>query len=141
MGKTYQSITINAPVDKVWAAIRNFHDVSWAPNVIEKCSSVGDQEGDQIGARRVLNDAFHETLLELSDLDHTIKYSVDDGPSPVSKEEVENYVGVLHVLPVTQEGTSFVEWSSSWEAKDNGASEFCHNIYVALLADLKKNFS
>ena len=141
MGKTYQSITVDAPIDEVWATIRNFHDMSWSPNVIEKCEAVGDQKGDQIRARRVLNDAFHETLLELSDLGHTIRYSIDDGPSPVSKDEVKDYIGVLHLLPITDNDTTFVEWSSSWEAKDDAAVEFCHGIYVALLADLKKSFS
>lgn len=34
MGQTYQSTVINAPAEKVWNAIRNFHDLSWAPNLI-----------------------------------------------------------------------------------------------------------
>ena len=141
MGKTYQSITINAPVDRVWAAVRDFHDVSWAPGVLEKCTPVGDLKGDQIGARRVLNDAFHETLLELSDLDHTVRYSIDDGPSPVSKEEVKDYIGELRLRPITENDATFVEWSSSWDTRDNSAEEFCHTIYVALLGDLKKALS
>ena len=62
MGKTYQTAVINAPVDQVWSKIKNFHDFSWATGVIEKCEAVGDKPGDQIGARRILNDAFHETL-------------------------------------------------------------------------------
>jgi|TARA_B100001971_G_C17736929_1_gene308766 hypothetical protein len=141
MGKTYQTTAINAPLEKVWATIRNFHDMSWASNVIEECTAVGDKAGDEIGAQRLLNNAFHETLLELNDPDHTIRYRIDDGPSPVSKDEVSDYIGVLRLLPATDGDGTIVEWSSSWEGKDAEVEDFCHNIYVLLLADLKESFS
>lgn len=140
MGKTYQSITLKAPADKVWSTIRNFHDLSWAPNVVTKVKTVGKLKGDQVGAKRVLNDAFHETLLELSDVSRSIKYSIDDGPSPVSKNDVSNYVGSVQVRPITESrGGTFVEWSSSWDGNDAACEDFCHPIYVALLSDMKKS--
>ena len=141
MGKTYQSIVVNGSIEKVWERIRNFHDASWAPNVVTKMTVVGSLKGDQVGAQRVLNDAFHETLLELSDVKHRIRYSIDDGPSPVSKNDVKEYVGSVRLLPVTEGESTFVEWSSSWQANDQPAAEFCHGIYVALLKDLKKTLA
>jgi hypothetical protein len=138
MGKTYQSIVINAPVEKVWETVRNFHDMSWAPNVITKLEVKGDKQGDQIGAQRLLNDAFLETMLELSDLEHTIQYSIDDGPTPISPDDVEDYIGSISMIPVTETDSTFFEWSSSWDSKTDAAEDFCHNIYVAMLADLKK---
>ncbi len=48
---------------------------SWAGGVIEKCEPVGKLEGNQIGAKRLLNGAFHETLLAVSDVDRSVKYS------------------------------------------------------------------
>jgi hypothetical protein len=51
MGQTYQSTVINASADKVWNAIKNFHDLSWAPNVIEKVEVVGDAGGGDVGAK------------------------------------------------------------------------------------------
>ena len=141
MGKTYQSIVINAPVEKVWEKLSDFHDMSWASGVIEKCGPVGKLNGNQIGTKRLLNDAFHETLLEVSQVDRTIKYSIDDGPSPVSKNDVKEYIGAIRLSPITEDNTTFVEWSSSWHGNDAAASDFCHNIYVALLGALKKSFS
>ena len=138
MGKTYQSITVDASIDNVWAAVRDFHDVSWAAGVLETCEAVGDLKGDQIGAKRVLNGVFHETLRGLNDLEHTVKYTIDDGPSPVSPNDVSGYVGVLHLIPVTDSDTTFVEWSSSWDGSEE-ACDFCHNIYVALLGALKQH--
>lgn len=138
MGRTYQSVVIDAPVEKVWSTVRNFHDLSWAPNVAEACDVVGDLQGDQIGAKRVINGVFHETLQELSDLDHRIRYSIDNGPSPVSADDVQNYVGVLELAPITEGGGTFVQWHSGWDGGAEEACDFCHNIYVALLGDMKK---
>ncbi|MGR9037603.1 MAG: SRPBCC family protein [Gammaproteobacteria bacterium] len=129
-------MVVNAPVDKVWAAIKNFHDMSWATGVIEKCEAVGEESGTEIGARRILNDAFHETLLECNEQEHRIRYSIDEGPSPVSSAEVRYYIGNLHLIPVTLHDSTFVEWGSTWESDSDGAAEFCHQIYVALLRAL-----
>ncbi|WP_083394797.1 SRPBCC family protein [Marinobacter sp. AC-23] len=63
MGKTYQSIVVNAPAEKIWNALRDFHDLSWAPDVISDVDVVGEKKGDQSGAKRVLNGAFHETCV------------------------------------------------------------------------------
>lgn len=142
MGHTYQSIVINAGAGKVWDAIRNFHDMGWAPNVITDVRTVGDGKAGEPGAKRVLNGVFHETLIELKDDDRTFAYSIDDGPPPVSKSEISNYVGRVAVHPVTEGagagGAAFVEWSSSWNRNDQATSEFCHGVYVALLNDMKK---
>lgn len=138
MGQTYQSIVINAPADKIWKTIRSFHDVSWAPNVITDVESVGNVGPTEKGAKRILNKAFHETLIELRDADRTIVYSIDDGPPPVSKDDISGYRGRVVVRPVTEGTGSFVEWSSSWQKNDQAAAEFCHPIYVALLNDMKK---
>jgi hypothetical protein len=43
--------------------------------------------------------------------------------------------------PVEESSSTLVEWSSSWEGKGAEVEEFCHNIYVHLLADLKETFA
>ncbi len=99
MGQTHQSTEISAPPEQVWDALRNFHDMSWAPNVITSLEVVGEIAGDQEGASRILNGAFHETLLEVDDAERRVRYTIDDGPSPVSKTDVSNYVGQVQVSP------------------------------------------
>ena len=141
MGQTYQSITINSPIEKVWETVKDFHDMSWAPNVVSKLEKVGDFSGNQIGSKRVLNEAFHETLHELDEENYSIKYSIDEGPSPISSSEISNYFGNLKLTPVSLEDSTFIEWSSKWENNDEPAFEFCHGIYVALLNDMKKSLS
>jgi len=135
MGTTHQDIEINAPVNIVWRAIRDFHDMGWAPNVVTHVEKVGDKVGTEIGAVRILNGAFHETLQTLDDNAMTFTYTIDDGPSPVSKDDVSNYIGRV-VVEAAGEGTR-VEWTSSWEQNDEAAHDFCNGIYVALLNDMK----
>ncbi len=139
----YNSIVVKAPVDKVWAAIRNFHDIqAWAPNVVEKCVVVGDAKGDQIGAKRVLNDAFHETLRSLDDLSYTFQYSIDDGPGPVAKDEVRNYVGTVKLHRITSDDTTLAVWTSTFDSPNGGSViEFCDPIYHALLSDMAAKFA
>ncbi len=142
MGQCYNSITIPARAADVWAALRNFHDMSWAEGVITSCVAVGKTPPDQVGAQRILNDAFHEQLRSIDDAARRLTYTIDDGPGPVSKKAVSNYLGEVRVAPITENDTSFVEWQSSYRSIDDSAvGEFCNPIYVALLAALKKNFS
>jgi hypothetical protein len=137
MPGTYQSAVVPAPADAAWRVLRGFHDLSWAPDVVTSCAPVGDLRGDQVGARRLLNGCFHETLLALDDLERTLRYRLDDGPSPVSPAEVRNFVATVRVRPVTDEERAFVEWSASWDARDEAAVEFATGIYRSLLAALK----
>ena len=135
MPSTSQSIVINTSIDNVWAKFGNFHEMPWAPNVITGIDKVGDIDGTQIGAKRILNGAFHETLQEVDTDNHNIRYSIDDGPSPVSKEEVSNYIGTIK-LSETEDGT-LVEWTSDWDSNAEDAVAFCSGIYTALLGELK----
>jgi carbon monoxide dehydrogenase subunit G len=135
MGSTFQEIEIAATSDKVWQTIRNFHDVSWAPNVVTSLDVVGDKAGDQKGAGRVLNGVFHETLRTLDDVSKTFTYSIDEGPGPLSDGQMKNYVGRVVVEHIA--GGTRVEWTSNWQENDEAIREFCHPIYLALLDDMK----
>jgi len=138
----YNSIVIAADPDKVWAILKDFHDLSWSKNVVSKVTIVGDKSSDEIGAKRILNDAFHETLVSLDNESKKFTYSIDDGPGAVSKENVEGYLGEVTVFPISENNTSFVLWTSHWKSeKEIGAADLCNPIYHALLQDLKAHFS
>lgn len=136
MPKCYQSKIINAPIEKVWNAIKDFHDLSWTPNVVTSVEKIGKLKGSEVGAKRILNEVFHETLLSVCDESHTFTYSIDEGISPVSSKEVSNYVGKVTLHPITLSNETLIEWGSSWEAKTKDAEEFCHMIYVSMINDL-----
>jgi len=137
----YNSCIVDASADRVWHALRDFHDLSWAWGVIETVDRVGPKAPDQIGAQRVLNGVFKETLLALDDNEREFSYSIDDGPDAVSPDRVSGYVGRVSVFPVTDGDKTFVAWSSSWRESQGGVEEFCDPIYKALLGALQKHFA
>jgi len=137
----YNTRVVPAPIGDVWKALRNFHDMSWAAGVIDKLEPVGKLASDQIGARRILNGVFHETLHALDDKNHEIRYTIDAGPDALAPENVTDYVGQVRVFPVTDRGHTFVEWSSRWQDSKGGVKEFCDPIYNALLNALVTRFS
>ena len=142
MGKCYNSVVVNAPCEQVWKTISNFHDLGWAKGVVTNVEVKGDLKGDQVGAKRIINRAFHETLLSLDDDERTFSYSIDDGPDPLAKGTMDNYVGCVRVLPVTEDDTTFVEWQSTYESdKDSEVADFCNPVYAALLGALKEHFA
>ena len=135
------SAVINAPVDEVWRLLRDFHDLSWT-SAIESLEPVVDASGDQVGAKRLLNGAIHETLRSLNDLEHTFQYQIVDGPSPISKDDLKFYYGTVSVLPVTDENASYVSWITRFESKDDRVTqEFCDPFYSTFLAHLKARFA
>ena len=93
---------------------------------------------DKVWAR--LRD-FHETLVGLDDDARIVRYSIDDGPEAVSKDNVSGYIGQVQAFPVTADDSTFVLWTSSWDHKGGGVAEFCNPVYQALLGDLKVTFS
>lgn len=141
MGQCYNSTVINAPVDKVWEMIKDFHELGWGDEVITNVDAVGDIPGTEVGAKRILNDVFHETLLSFDNNDYSFSYSIDDGPGPVSKDSVTNYVGTVSLSPVTDSGRTFIEWVSTYESdSDSAVGDFCNPIYAGLLESLKSKF-
>ena len=136
----YNSTIVNASADKVWETIKDFHDTSWSANVVTKLDIVGDKKGNELGAKRVLNDAFQETLISVNEDEKFFTYSIDDGPAAVASDNVNGYVGRVQVFPNTADGNAFVLWTSEWESSNGGVAELCNPIYHALLGDLKAHF-
>ena len=142
MGKLYNSTVVATDINNVWETIKNFHNLSWAKPVIKKTEKVGGLAGNQVGAKRIINYTFHETLLSLDEDKYEFTYSIDDGPGPVARDSVSNYIGKVVLYPVTDTNETFVEWTSSFESpSDNEVSEFCNPIYTSLLRALKAKFT
>jgi hypothetical protein len=136
----YNSTIINSPIEQVWDRIKNFHNLDWAKGVVEKVDIVGDKKGDEIGAKRVLNCIFVETLIELDPVQHSFKYTIDDGPGPVAKEVVKNYEGHVQLFAVTDANTTLFLWTSIYDSNDPQAvGDLCDPVYRALLKAAKEN--
>lgn len=122
MTQVYTSSVIAAPVDQVWAAIRNFNGLpDWHPAIAESRIE-GGAPADQVGCVRAfrLKDGgfIRERLLALSDYDYSCTYSILESPMGV-----ENYVATLKVTPITDGGRSFAEWSAEFDCPEEREAE------------------
>lgn len=62
MGQCVNSTVLDASLPEVWQVIREFHVFSWDVPIIEKIEKAGNISGIEVGAKRILNGVFYETL-------------------------------------------------------------------------------
>lgn len=117
-----RSTIIDAPVDEVWAILRDFNGHErWHPAVAESRIEDGRASDEAGCVRRFrLTDGgeLREQLLTLSDRDRRFSYCILDAPIPLI-----DYVANVSLKPVTDGNRTYWEWSSSFAAPDDRADE------------------
>ncbi|WP_181166478.1 MULTISPECIES: zinc-binding dehydrogenase [unclassified Mesorhizobium] len=113
MVKVCQSTIIEAPVDEVWAILRDFNGHGrWHP-AIAFSEIEGGEPIDAVGSVRHfrLNDGgeLREQLLALSDKDRRLSYCLLEAPLPLM-----GYVASMRLKPVTDGNATFWEWRSEF---------------------------
>ena len=116
MLKVVRSTILDAPVDRVWALIRDFngHD-RWHP-AVRRSTIERSQPSDRVGCVRrfVLADGseLREQLLTLSDLEQAYSYCLLDTPIPLF-----NYVAHVRLMPVTDGDRCFWSWEGRFTTR------------------------
>ena len=115
MTKVFVSAVIDAPIERVWAKVRDFNNLpEWHP----KFSRSHIEDGlpsDRIGCIRNFDIAggggtIRERLLTLSDIDHTFTYCILTSPLPVA-----GYVATLKLYPVTVGNQTLGVWTAEFD--------------------------
>lgn len=141
MAKAYASIILKAPVQTVWAFVRDFNGLpKWAP-AIAKSKIEGSLDADVVGCIRSFHtqDGTHirERLLRLDDARYTFIYNFEKPAFPVN-----NYIAKLRLYPVTHTNETFAEWSATFDEQpgDEGkyASLISKDVFAANWANLAK---
>jgi len=114
MVKVYASSVIDAPADRLWAAIRDFNGLpKWHP-LIRDSRIEGNLPADRVGCIRNFNmkdgGNIREQLVTLSDYDYSCTYTILESPMGVS-----NYVAHTEADADHDGGRSFVEWSAEFD--------------------------
>src|SRR4051794_5080930 len=122
MVKVRRSTIIDAPVDVVWAILRDFNGHErWHPAVAESRIEEG-RAADEAGCVRrfKLTDGggLREQLLTLSDRDRHFSYCILKAQIPLI-----DYVANVSLKPVTDGNRTYWEWSSSFAAPEDRADE------------------
>jgi hypothetical protein len=144
MARVYVSSVITAPVEKVWARVRDFNALpKWHPRIRE--SRIENAEpSDRIGAIRNFQlqngDTIREKLLGLSDYDYFCTYAILESPMPL-----ENYVATLRLTKVTDGDRTFAEWSAEFDCAQQDEDDLVDgiggNVFQGGFDALKRHFS
>ena len=138
------SSVIDAPIEKVWARIRDFNGLpSWHPRMV--ASRIEDERrADEIGCIRNFQVAtgatIREKLLAFSDADHSVSYSIIETPQPIT-----NHKATLSLLKVTDGNRTYAEWTASFDAPaeeaDKVAEGMAANVFQGGFNALKAHFA
>jgi hypothetical protein len=123
MARAYSSIIIEAPVEAVWAAIRDFGALaSWHPAIVASAIKNG-QDPDVVGCIRSLQlkdgGSARERLLMLDDSRYRFSYNFETPAFPVG-----NYVSTLELIPVTNGDATFAQWSALFDEQPEDAGKY-----------------
>ena len=123
MLRVTRSAVINAPVERVWAVLRDFnsHD-AWHP-AVAKSHIENSEPADQVGCVRnfELRDGakIREQLLALSDQDFISTYCILDATVPLRR-----YVATVTLKRITDGNRTFWHWQSTFETPPGREREF-----------------
>lgn len=142
--RSYASAVIDAPVEKVWAVIRDFDGLpTWHPGI---ATSEVEDGGDaaRVGCVRRLTlgggGEVRERLVALDDSARSCTYEFVTSPF-----NVRSYRSTIQAMPVTDSGKSFVQWFADFDADAADEAEldqtFAQGVYAAGLNGLAGHLS
>jgi carbon monoxide dehydrogenase subunit G len=143
--KASEAVEIAAPPERVWAALSNFHDMSWLPPV-EKTEGPGGNDIDATRKLTLKGGATVDEVLYKYDA-HKMSYSYRITDVDVKVLPVTNYASTISVTPAG-EGRSKVQWDGAFyrgypnndpppDLNDDAAIKAVTGLYQAGLAALK----
>ena len=116
MPEVFRSTIVDAPIEAVWAILRDFgaHD-TWHPAIAWSTLEQG-LASDRIGATRRFGlgggERLRERLLELDDAAHRLRYCIVESEVPLS-----NYVATIRLRPVTVTVTDTARTCWCWSSR------------------------
>ena len=144
MIRVRRSAVIDAPIERVWAVLRDFNShYAWHPAVGPSHIENGES-ADQVGCVRnfTLKDGNHirEQLLALSDRDYVSTYCILDATLPM-----KNYVATVQLKRVTDGERTFWHWESTFDVPKGREREFAelvgNGVYEGGFAGLRSYLS
>lgn len=131
MVKVTRSTIIDAPIEAVWALLRDFNDHDrWHPAVAKSQIERG-RDADRVGSIRrfTLADGseLREQLLTLSDAETAFSYCLLDTPIPLL-----NYVAHVRLIPVTDTNATFWHWECRFDTPAGREAELATTVGDAI---------
>jgi len=139
--RVVRSTIIDAPIERVWAVLRDFNSHDQWHEAVEASRIEGAERSDQVGCVRnfMLKDGnrIREQLLTLSDTEHKSTYCIVEATLPLQR-----YVATVTLKPVTDGNRTFWHWESSFATQPGMERELhdmvAQGVYEAGFANLRK---
>ena len=139
--RVVRSTVIDAPIERVWAVLRDFNSHADWHEVVEASRIEGDERGDQVGCVRsfTLRDGnrIREQLLSLSDSEHKSTYCIVEATLPLQR-----YVATVTLKPVTDGNRTFWHWESTFATPPGRERELrdtvARGVYEAGFENLRR---
>ncbi|MEM7561660.1 MAG: SRPBCC family protein [Pseudomonadota bacterium] len=119
--KVMRSVIIDAPIETVWSAIRQFDAVvNWNPGV--SAATLESGNSTEVGAIRLLDivdgSQFRETLLAHSDRAHFYTYDIVDSPL-----DCQNYIATHGLIEITDGNRTLSYWRGEFDCTPENRAE------------------
>ena len=139
--KVWTSRVIKAPVDDVWALMRDFAGMGAWHEDITKMHMLKKARPDKVGGIRDFyfgEGHINEELLHLCDITRSFSYRITKSGIPWT-----NYVSGPRLWPVTADNTTFGMWTGDWAASVHDDLALIpnieQNVYQKAFATVEKN--
>ncbi len=140
--KVVRSTIIDAPIERVWAVLRDFNSHDEWHDVVDNSRIEGDERSDQVGCVRsfTLKDGnrIREQLLTLSDREHKSTYCIVEATVPLQR-----YVSTVTLKTVTDGNRTFWHWESTFSTPPGMERELhdmvAQGVYEAGFANLRRH--
>jgi NADPH:quinone reductase-like Zn-dependent oxidoreductase/uncharacterized protein YndB with AHSA1/START domain len=140
--RVVRSTIIDAPIERVWAVLRDFNSHDQWHAVVEQSRIEGGERSDRVGCVRnfTLKDGNHirEQLLALDDRQFKSTYCIVEATVPLQR-----YVATVTLKPVTDGNRTFWHWESTFATPPGQERELTQmvatDVYEAGFANLSRH--
>ena len=140
--KIVRSTVIDAPIERVWAVMRDFNSHDQWHDVVDTSRIERGERSDQVGCVRNfhLKDGNHirEQLLTLDDRHYKSTYCIVEATVPLQR-----YVATVTLKPVTDGNRTFWHWESTFATPPGMEAELrqmvATGVYEAGFANLRRH--
>jgi NADPH2:quinone reductase len=140
--KVVRSAIIDAPIERVWAVLRDFNSHDQWHDVVAQSRIEGGEFSSRVGCVRnfTLKDGsrIREQLLGLSDDEYESTYRIVEATLPLQR-----YVATIRLKPVTDGNRTFWHWESSFETPPGRERELrdtvAQDVYEAGFDNLRRH--
>src|SRR5687767_14432528 len=137
-----RSTVIDAPIERVWAVLRDFNSHDQWHDVVEVSRIEGGEASSQVGCVRsfTLRDGnrIREQLLTLDDREHKSTYCIVEASVPLQR-----YVATVTLKPITDGNRTFWHWESTFATPPGQERELremvARDVYEAGFANLRRH--